>query len=151
MLLTSFRVSLQCYLAALENRDAPPAPKVYSKASKVQPPPAPTGDLSDATPAAAPAPAPAAGSVPPPPAPPPALLVPPAEEPDDEEEFEEEELQCKVIYDFQGNTLLHLFSRFNFFCLRTVCNDLDTSYLLEFVEFSLSTIDSWRCSLFKLP
>jgi len=114
--------SLQCYLAALENRDTPPAPEVYSKASKVQPPPAPTGDFSDETPAAAPAPAPAVGSVPPAPAPPPALLVPPAEEPDDEE-FEEEELQCKVIYDFQGNTLLH-FSLFLLFlfkdCLTTL-------------------------------
>lgn len=89
----------QCYLAALENRDAPPAPEVYSKAGKVQPPPAPTGDFPDAAPVAAPAPA--AGSVPPPPAPPPALLVPPTEEPDDEE-FEEEEIQCKVIYDFQA-------------------------------------------------
>lgn len=102
----------QCYLAALENRDAPPAPEVYSKAGKVQPPPAPTGDFSDAAPAAAPAPA--AGSVPPAPAPPPALLVPPTEEPDDEE-FEEEELLCKVIYDFQGNTLLPFFLFFSFF------------------------------------
>lgn len=106
-------MSLQCYLAALENRDAPPAPEVYSKASKVQPPPAPTEALHDGAPAAAPVPAPAAGSVPPPPAPPPALLVPPAEEPDDEE-FEEEELQCKVIYDFQGNSLLNFFSVFTF-------------------------------------
>ena len=80
---------VQCYLAALENRDAPPAPEVYSKASKVQSRPAPTKDLPDGAPALA-------GSVPPPPTPPPALLVAPAEEPDDEE-FEEEELQRKVI------------------------------------------------------
>ena len=106
-------MSFQCYLAALENRDAPPAPEVYSKASKVQPPPAPTEDLPDAP---APAPAPAAGSVPPPPAPPPALLVPPAEEPDDEE-FEEEELLCKVIYDFQGNLLVKFFLCFHFLSL----------------------------------
>ncbi|KAL9988819.1 hypothetical protein ACROYT_G003307 [Oculina patagonica] len=82
----------QCYQAALENRDAPPAPEMYSKTVKAQPPPAPAADMSDGAPA----------QVPPVPAPPPALLVPPAEEPDDEEEFEEEELQCKVIYDFQA-------------------------------------------------
>ncbi len=70
---------------------------MYSKTVKAQPPPAPAADMSDGAPA----------QVPPVPAPPPALLVPPAEEPDDEEEFEEEELQCKVIYDFQGNKLLH--------------------------------------------
>ena len=121
---------VQCYLAALENRDAPPAPEVYSKASKVQPPPAPTEDLPDEAPAAAPAPAPA-GSVPPPPAPPPALLVPPAEEPDDEE-FEEEELQCKVIYDFQGNSPLDFVSLFLLFLFK---DSVWRPYLLEFVEF----------------
>ena len=88
-------VSFQCYLAALENRDAPPPPEIYSKTSKAQPPPAPGPNVPDGAPAAVPPP--------PEPAPPPAMLVPPVEEPDDEE-FEEDELHCKVIYYFQGNT-----------------------------------------------
>ena len=38
------------------------------------------------------------------------MLVPPVEEPDDEpgEWGEEDEIQCKVIYDFQGNGILVL-------------------------------------------
>lgn len=88
----------QCYLAALENKEAPPAPEKYSKATKAQPPPGPVTSNTDGT---APPPAPT-------PAPPPGMLVPPVEEPvDDEwgedEEYENEE-QCKVLYDFQGNS-----------------------------------------------
>lgn len=87
----------QCYLAALENKEAPPAPEKYSKATKAQPPPGPVTSNTDGT---APPPAPT-------PPPPPGMLVPPVEEPvDDEwgedEEYENEE-QCKVLYDFQGS------------------------------------------------
>ena len=74
----------QCYLAALENRDAPPPPAKFFKLSNIQPPPAPTGN------------------VPPPPAPgPPASLVPPAEEPSDEEFLADDDAQCRMLYDFQ--------------------------------------------------
>ena len=81
----------------MENKEAPPAPERYSKATKAQPPPGPVTSNTDGT---APPPAPT-------PPPPPGMLVPPVEEPvDDEwgedEEYENEE-QCKVLYDFQGN------------------------------------------------
>ena len=84
-----FLTPKQCYLAALENRDAPQAPEKFSKPSKVNPPPAPAVDQEDRLPSA--------------PAPPPALLVPPDEEPPDDE-FDED-VRCLAIYDFHGNDL----------------------------------------------
>ncbi|XP_068729392.1 formin-binding protein 1-like [Montipora capricornis] len=83
----------QCYLAALENKTAPPAPEKYSAVNRAQPQAAPTEDHFDGTPP------------PPAPAPPPAMLVPPVEEPDDDpgEWGEDDEVQCKVIYDFQAS------------------------------------------------
>ncbi|CAH3033855.1 unnamed protein product [Pocillopora meandrina] len=85
----------QCYLAALENRDAPPPPEVYSKTGSSQSPPAPSSSVPDGAPSNVPPPPEPA----PAPAPPPAMLVPPVEEDD---EFEEDEPHCRVIYDFQA-------------------------------------------------
>lgn len=85
----------QCYLAALENRDAPPPPEVYSKTSSSQPVPATSSSVPDGAPPNVPPPPEAA------PAPPPAMLVPPVEEPAEDDEFEDE-LHCRVIYDFQA-------------------------------------------------
>lgn len=78
----------QCYLAALENRNAPPAPLKYSQPSKVMPPAAPDEP------------------VPPPPSAHEELPPPPPPEVDqeqvDEEDGEFDEIRCKTLYDFQA-------------------------------------------------